>query len=144
MALDFLFWPDELPTKALLDGYTPTIASNIIRADVDSGPARQRSRGNVVTETINFSYSMTESQVHSFREFSKIAGARSFWNVFPNPNDERYAGGKYRYMRFNGRQDVISDPVAEGGGEYTVNVSFDFWNMVPAKTREEIEAEQDG
>lgn len=144
MALDFMFWPESLPVKALLDGFAPTIPSNIVRAEMDAGAARQHSRGDVVIEPIAFAYYMDETQLNTFREFCKIIGGRSFWIIFPNPKDPgRYVEGKYRYFRIKGNQDVISDPEAEGGGKYTVSVTFEFWCMVPAMGKEEIQALQD-
>ena len=133
MALEESYWPKSLPTLALLNGFNPGIASNIVRTSVDSGAARQRSGGDIVIEPLTFSYSMTEDQLYVFREFCHAIGGRSFWMVFPNPNDPRYQGGKLRYFRIKGGQEVVSEPQAEGGGYYTVTVTFEFWTQWPGK-----------
>lgn len=80
-------WPTTLP-QTPQKGYTESGGPNIIRSNMDAGPAKQRFRGKSVKK-LNLSFIMTTAQVDTFETFvnDTLSGVKRF--TFKNP---RYAG----------------------------------------------------
>lgn len=82
MAYSYL-WLTSLPQKPDTD-YSETGGVNIIRSPMDSGPAKQRKRGNK-PQVLNMTFTMSDSQVVAFENFVKttLNGTARFG--FPHP-----------------------------------------------------------
>ena len=78
-------WPSTLP-QTPQKGYNISGGPNIIRSNMDAGPAKQRFRGNSVKK-LNLSFIMTTEQVTLFETFvnTTLSGVLRF--QFKDPKD---------------------------------------------------------
>lgn len=137
MAYEELYWPESLPSCSLINGYSCAIASNIVRTEMDTGAARQRSRGSIVLEPLEVSFFINSVQLDTLREFCHSAGGRSFWMPFPDPHDSRYDNSNLRLVRLKPKSDAITTPRPIKPGLFQVDISIEFWSMWPGKPRPE-------
>lgn len=134
MAYDYVYWPESLPRKALLDSFSPAIPSSIARSTPDMGVPLQRTRGDYPADPISCTYVMTREQVVTFRDFCKAIGGRSFWMPYPDPLHPVYTSDKWWYARINpSSDDAITNPTAIGGGKFEVALQLDFWTLKPGE-----------
>ena len=62
-------WPTSLPTYPLLEGYSNSQESAMIRTPMETGPAKQRRRYTKDIEIIECTFNMSTSQKTTFRDF---------------------------------------------------------------------------
>lgn len=64
-------WPATLPSlnNFLSDGYSETPPDNVIRTDMDLGPAKLRQRGSAAPDIIEGKLRMTGAELAAFRTF---------------------------------------------------------------------------
>lgn len=94
-----IFWPEDLPQKMLRDDYTHATGNNVIRADMEYGPAKTRRRSSaamsarVWTFVLNREHTtpdgLSVDQKTLLEDFLNVVEGLSFW--FPDPeNAARY------------------------------------------------------
>lgn len=79
-------WPATLPQTPLTDGYSDTLANNVIATGMDVGPQKRRMRGTVAPRRITFQMRLTSAQVEALQTFFVTTthyGTDSF--TFPLP-----------------------------------------------------------
>lgn len=134
MAYEYVYWPESLPRKALLDSFSPTVPSSITRSTPDMGLPLQRTRGDYPASPISCTYVMTREQLDTFSDFCKSIGGRSFWMPYPDPLNLKFTKDKWWYARINPSSDeAIATPSAIGGGKFEVSLQFDFWTLKPGE-----------
>lgn len=62
-------WPSTLPTAPLVNGYSVDPASNVIRSDMEIGPARVRRIATSRNDQVSISLVLVGSQVTAFRDW---------------------------------------------------------------------------
>lgn len=62
-------WPETLPQKLLVDGFSSQLPTGSIRVEMDSGPAFQRQRYTSSVEPIQGSIWVTKGQYQTFKNF---------------------------------------------------------------------------
>lgn len=62
-------WPTSLPQELLMDGYNQSMADNLLRADMDVGPAKTRRRATSAPEPVSGQMLMTRAQVETLGSF---------------------------------------------------------------------------
>jgi len=79
-------WPLSLPQTLLLQGYSESPQSNLLRSPQDAGPAKVRRRTSSNVRKINGQLLMTSAQLAEFRTFYEdvlLAGSLRFFWVDP-------------------------------------------------------------
>lgn len=81
-------WPGTLPgfDEILADGYRETAPQNVIRTEMETGPAKVRRRGTAAPEMVSGTMLLTTAQVATLRTFfdSTISyGATEFDGTHP-------------------------------------------------------------
>jgi hypothetical protein len=114
-------WPtsNSFP-QAPQKGYTESIGVNVVRSSMDSGPAKQRFRGNK-PHTLNLSFFLTQAQVADLETFivNTLKGVRRF--NFPHPRT-----GVVKEMRIVPQQDGEMYTLNYiGPGYYTASLIFE-------------------
>lgn len=74
-------WPGTLPTKPLQDGFSEGFPTNIIRTDMEIGPAKVRKRQTVGIRPFEVKYIFDGTELNTFRTFFNTTlqfGALSF------------------------------------------------------------------
>lgn len=79
-------WPNTLP-QVPQKGYTETLGTNIIRTNMDAGPAKMRYRGRR-PDMLNVQFLMTTAQTDTLQTFvqTTLAGVRRFSFTHPRKN----------------------------------------------------------
>jgi hypothetical protein len=101
-------------------GYTESMGANIIRSPMDSGPAKQRFRGNK-PQVLTVSFFLSQSQVDTLETFivTTLKGVRRF--NFPHPRT-----GITKEMRVVPQQDgQLYSLDYLGPGYYMANLTFE-------------------
>lgn len=62
-------WPAGLPQKPLADGFTESPVPNVVRSDMDVGPAKMRRRYTAAVRVYNMELLLTTSQVATLEAF---------------------------------------------------------------------------
>lgn len=74
-------WDAGLPQKLLIDGYSETMADNLLRTSMDAGPAKQRRRSAAGARPVSGTLKMTAAQMATFKTFyytTLLSGALRF------------------------------------------------------------------
>lgn len=89
-------WPGTLPQIPLADGYTESLADNVIRSENDAGPAKMRRRSTVTNETLVCTMHITKSQWATVRTFylTTLAAVLPFTWVQPSTG----AAANFRFL----------------------------------------------
>ena len=64
-----ILWPSNLPLNPLLAGYAESIPSNVLRTQMDAGPAKTRRRSAAKPWSMSVSFSCTNEQAVTLSEF---------------------------------------------------------------------------
>ncbi len=67
--MTILSWPPDLPQKFLIEGYSETPSENVLRSNMDVGPAKVRRRSTTAPVQMSGSMLMTIDQLKRFRQF---------------------------------------------------------------------------
>jgi hypothetical protein len=89
-------WPNTLP-KALIEGYAETPANNVLRTQMDVGPAKTRRRtfANVRNLTINLLLSSAQwTALDNFYDVETLSGSLPFDMPHPRTN----VTGNFRFV----------------------------------------------
>lgn len=62
-------WPASLPTMPIAGGYGEKPQSQVLRSDMDAGPAKTRRRFTAGTRELTYSLRMTQDQADTFEAF---------------------------------------------------------------------------
>jgi hypothetical protein len=62
-------WPDELYGTILKSGYNETVPNNVIRTEMDVGPAKIRRRGTAAVRPFTFNLFLSPAQLATFDTF---------------------------------------------------------------------------
>lgn len=62
-------WPTGLPQRPLADGFTESPQSNVVRSDMDVGPAKMRRRYTATVRTYSMELLLSTSQVATLETF---------------------------------------------------------------------------
>lgn len=110
-------WPSSLPQFVLRDGYNRSPRSNVIRTEMDTGPAKVRRRSTFKTFTLNVTMAMDVTELNTFESFfdSNLGyGALSF--NFPNPEDP----DNTIEVRFNSENETMYSITPESSTTYFI------------------------
>lgn len=66
------FWPLAIPQKPLRSGYTDTAPNNLLRSDMETGPAKVRRRGTAKPHKAQVTYIMSNEEAAIFEEFAIV------------------------------------------------------------------------
>lgn len=83
-------WPGTLPPVPQLRGYEEQSPLNVIRTDMEVGPAKVRRRSTAAVRKHKMLFHMTQAQVELFDQFLGVVlgdGALSFDYVHPRTGD---------------------------------------------------------
>lgn len=83
-------WPGTLPDDFLQQGYSETMPNNLIRTQMDAGPAKVRRRSTAAPTLIAGRQTMTETQTEALDTFFKTTtsyGADAFDWTDPRTGD---------------------------------------------------------
>lgn len=80
-------WPATLPQEPDAEGYEEPIVDNVIRTEVDSGPAKQRPGSTVLQKRLKVQFTLDDDQKTTFFNFLSTigGGARPF--LFTHPTE---------------------------------------------------------
>jgi hypothetical protein len=79
-------WPGGLPQYVLREGYSEAFSDGLLRAKVDTGPAKVRRRTSAAPRPVSFQLELTRAQLDTLRTFvdtTVIGGSLPF--TFPAP-----------------------------------------------------------
>lgn len=62
-------WPASLPQELLMSGYQQSVKNNLLRTQMEAGPAKVRRRGGAYPEPVQGRQMMTKPQFENFRIF---------------------------------------------------------------------------
>lgn len=113
-------WPSTLPQYVLRDSYSRNPGNNLIRTDMEIGPAKVRRRSTSAPTTVSLSFSFDKDELDDFEEFFITTlgyGVLTF--NFPDPENE---GSTYE-VRFDSSNDPIYNITLE---DETTNFIVDF------------------
>ena len=76
-------WPSTFPQAPLLEGFKETPPDNLLRTEMDQGPAKARRRSTSAVRPITWPTVMTTSQVSAFEDFytNTIKGGALRFNI---------------------------------------------------------------
>ena len=83
-------WPPALPQAPLREGYTDSAPSNLLRTDMDTGPAKVRRSGNARPHTVQATYVLYDDEAEILEEFilETLAGGALCFD-WPHPTLKR-------------------------------------------------------
>ena len=83
-------WPPALPQVPLRDGYTDSAPSNLLRTDMDTGPAKVRRSGTARPHTVQATYVLYDDEAEILEEFilETLAGGALCFD-WPHPTLKR-------------------------------------------------------
>lgn len=110
-------WPETLPASPLASKYEETAPDNILRTQMEQGPAKLRRRATGGVAQLEAGYLMTAAQVAALEEFRRdqIAGGALAFD-FPHPRTGTAVSCRLR------KSPVIT---ARGNGHYHVRLSLE-------------------
>lgn len=82
-------WPTILPQSPLADSFRETLPDNLLRTDMDQGPAKTRKRSGAAPRLLSMQFLMSKSQVAALDDFFNNdagGGALSFAFIHPRTN----------------------------------------------------------
>lgn len=62
-------WPADLPQKPLIDGYSESPQSQVLRSSMDAGPPKTRRRFTAATRAIPVNFTLSNAQLATFESF---------------------------------------------------------------------------
>ena len=115
-------WPLTLPQVPIISGYTESMPSNLLRSEMETGPAKVRRRGNAKPITIKAPYILSTEQMEFLDTFVyETIGGGAVCFDWPRP---RFYSGDTRYVR--ARLVPASDSLYD---RTTVDGTTDFWSV---------------
>lgn len=121
-------WPLALPQKPQRSGYSKKIPNNLIRSDMDTGPAKVRRRGGAKPEQVTGTYILTSEQLAVLETFVKetIAGGALCFD-YPHPQT-----GAHVRARLVGGSDSITEAQLWGNtNALQVTLTIEYWPDAP-------------
>ena len=82
-------WPSTLPARPSSDGYSETLPNNLIRTQMDVGPAKVRRRTTTTVRRFTLNFYLTQDEVAILKTFYEVTlayGALAF--VFNDPRTQ--------------------------------------------------------
>lgn len=79
-------WPSTLPSSPLLDGFRETVPDNVLRTDMERGPAKTRRRTTSAVRKLSVNYLMSKAQVADLETFygtELLGGSIAFDTMHP-------------------------------------------------------------
>ena len=121
-------WPPTLPQRPQRNGYKSQYPNQLIRSDMDSGPAKVRRRGNAKPVTLSLTYVLNAEQLAVFKDFVSEAiaeGAVCF--DWPHPVLNRYVRA-----RLVGQNSSIYDEQLFGDTlDWQITFTLEYWPDAP-------------
>lgn len=77
-------WPTELPQQPLINGYSETPQSTLLRFSPDAGRPKTRNRATAMPTDVNHPHVLTDSQKQALKDFynnTTSKGAEPFFKV---------------------------------------------------------------
>ena len=109
-------WPSSLPNP-LIDGYSETLADNVIRTSMDYGAQQVRKRTSSNSGGLELTYLLTEAQLDTLRDFYEgDAGYGSIAFDFTHPRTAETVSCRFKTPLSFGTKD---------GKNYRVAVSLE-------------------
>lgn len=62
-------WPASLPQNMLMDGYSHSAANNILRTNMDAGPAKQRRRFTSGPQPVTGKIFVNDTELETFKDW---------------------------------------------------------------------------
>lgn len=110
-----ILWPEDLPQSPLLDGWQETLPDNVIRSDMEQGPAKLRRRSTAASGKMGLQFLLSPAQCLSLDLFytnTLQGGVKAFAFTHPrhggalacrmeSPPQYSPAGGGYCRVRLS-------------------------------------------
>lgn len=122
------FWPLAIPQRPLRNGYSDTAPNNLLRSDMETGPAKVRRRGNARPHVAQVTYIMSNEESAVFEEFAivTLAGgslAFDWWH----PVLERYV----RARLLTGEEGLFTRTYFSESLKWQYAISIEYWPDIP-------------
>lgn len=120
-------WPLTLPQCPKLSGFSEKVPNNLIRSDMDTGPAKVRRRGGAKPWTCTAPYTVSKAQLAMLQNFvveTLANGALCFDWPHPVRND-------YVRARLVGGSDSIFDASPSTPDLWQVTLTIEWWPGAP-------------
>jgi hypothetical protein len=85
-----MIWPEELPQSPLLDGWRETLADNMLRTEMEQGPAKLRRRGTAASGRMQLHFLLSPDQgavLDAFYSDTLQGGVKRFQLPHPRKGD---------------------------------------------------------
>lgn len=124
------FWPTALPQAPLKDGYSDTAPDQLLRSDMESGPAKVRRRGTAKPHVAACTYVFTDEEATIFEDFAlgTLAGgalAFDWWH----PVLARYV----RARLVPSGDGLFARSYWNGTLAWAYSLSFEYWPDIPVE-----------
>jgi len=91
-------WPETLPQKLLVDGYSQAAANTLMRSNMETGPAKQRRRFSSGVEPVSGKLILDYTEFDTLKEFydtTLIGGSLRF--IWKDPTDQLSGNRLFRF-----------------------------------------------
>lgn len=120
-------WPLALPQCPKISGFSEKSPNNLVRSDMDTGPAKVRRRGGAKPWQVSATYILTKAQLSTLQAFvadTLADGALCF--DWPHP-----VKGNYVRARLLGGSDSIYEATPSTPDIWTVPLNIEYWPDAP-------------
>lgn len=123
-------WPLDCPQKPLREGYSDSTPNNLMRSDMETGPAKVRRRGNAKPHIASVTYVMSNEQANIFEDFAMntLAGGAiclDWWH----PVLARYVRARLQA----GEDGLFTRTYFSDTLEWQYSLSFEYWPDAPVE-----------
>ena len=125
-----LLWPTAIPQAPQRDGWSDSAPDNLLRSDMESGPAKVRRRGNAKPYVAQATYVMNDEEAAIFEAFAlqTLAGgalAFDWWH----PVLRRYV----RARLVPAGEGLFSRSYWNGTYAWQYSLTIEYWPEVPVE-----------
>lgn len=125
-----IFWPIELPQIPLRAGYSDTAPNNLLRSDMDTGPAKVRRRSTAKPHIAACSYVFDDAKAMIFEDFAEhtlAGGALAFdwWH----PVLKRYV----RARLLSSEDGLFTRTYFSDTLKWHYSLKFEYWPETPVE-----------
>lgn len=124
------FWPTELPQSPLRGGFSYSAPNNLIRSDMETGPAKVRRRSTAKPYTAQVTYIMSNEQASVFEEFAitTLAGGSICFDWW-HPVLKRYV----RARLLAGDEGLFTRTYFSDTLDWQYAISLEYWPDIPVE-----------
>ena len=121
-------WPLALPQRPLRNGYSDSAPNNLLRSDMETGPAKVRRRGNARPHNAQVTYIMSNEQAEVFEEFATVTLAEGsiafdWWH----PRLKKYV----RARLLTGENGLFTRTYYSDSLAWQYDLTIEYWPDIP-------------